>query len=77
MQRTVEDDLYLQPYVEAKCLLDELIEKIKNKLAKNTGTAGDLTRLINTRIDVQHHLDAGNIKEIECTWVDPEFVNEQ
>ncbi len=77
MQSTVEDDLYLKPYEEVKGILDDLIQKIRDKLAKDTGTAGDLTRLLTMKIDVQHHLDSKNIKEIECTWVDPDFVNEQ
>lgn len=77
MDFTVEDDLALKPYEEALQEIEETLAKVKQNVEGKTGSTADMARLIDMKINMRKHLEAKNIKEIEVTWVDPEFVNEQ
>jgi hypothetical protein len=73
MEFKPKDEVSRRPYQECLDMINDLIGSIYQNLKKG-GTAADLTKLFNLKVEFQQIVDKDDVKEIEITWVDPKSL---
>jgi methionine aminopeptidase len=75
MVSNIVDDADIDSYREALRIVKEVVDAAKEHLKKDQTSAAEFGKLLNLQLDLQKKVNADNIKEIECTWIDPEFLS--
>ena len=66
-----------QPYQEALEVVRKTLAKLTRHIDNKTGSTADLTRMLRIQIELSKVVDQQNIREIQVTWVRPEWLDEE
>jgi hypothetical protein len=66
-----------QPYQEALEVVRKTLAKLNRHIDNKTGSTADLTRMLRIQIELSKVVDQQNIREIQVTWVRPEWLDKE
>jgi len=73
-EKTEEQDEQLKALQDALKEVEEMIVKVKENLGAKVGTSGDFCKLVEMKVDLRTQISTRSVKEVEVTWVDPEYL---